>query len=209
MRPLGASYGIFGVSWAPIFGLFGAFWGLCSWGPLGGLLGPPGGFRGPGVRNVRSGSPFGPPLKAVLEASRAVLEASSAVSGPLGAVLGASWAVFGPYWGPVGPCWGDPGDLLGPSWSVGKPNDDRLRTREETLKSGDSGLRGVVRGPEDTPASCLQARWGLNTSGLGGSKLTIPGPEINNSGPSKPLVFGRKTTLVKRAGHFSKAGRPL
>ena len=58
--------------------------------------------------------------------------------------------------------------------------------------------------PEDTSNLCLEARWGLNTSGLGGPELTIRAPKINNSGPSKPLVFGRKTILVKRAGHFSK-----
>ena len=79
----------------PSGGSGGASWGLLGppRGPPGGLLGPLGGSLGPGARNVRSGPPSGPSLKAVLGTSWAVLEASWAI-------LGASWAVSAPSLGP-------------------------------------------------------------------------------------------------------------
>ena len=97
-RPLGCSLGcsLECCGW-PLGGLLEAvlrplgclFWG--SWGPLGALLGPPGGLlrRKAGFFSVwcRAGAPLG------------------LVLGASWVVLGGSWAVLGPSWRPLGPSW--------------------------------------------------------------------------------------------------------
>ena len=71
---------------------------------VGGPSEPPGGFRGPMVRDFRPSPPSGPALGAVLGAPWPV-------SGACRVVLGPSLDVRGPSWGPPGPSWA----ICGPS----------------------------------------------------------------------------------------------
>ena len=71
---------------------------------VGGPSEPPGGLRGPMVRDFRPSPPSGPALGAVLGAPWPV-------SGACRVVLGPSLDVLGPSWGPAGPSWA----ICGPS----------------------------------------------------------------------------------------------
>ena len=131
-----------------------------SWGPLGGLLGSPGGLSGRRARFLSSSSLSWPPLGAFLGPASAFFSGSGVVLRPCWAILGLSPGLRGPSW-----------SVLGASWTVlERRNAEKARRPKTSKKTNDNqrfwllgaplgGLLGRLRGLRELSWGVFGPSW--------------------------------------------------
>ena len=159
-----------------------------SWGPLGGLLGSPGGLSGRRARFLSSSSLSWPPLGAFLGPASAFFSGSGVVLRPCWAILGLSPGLRGPSWGRFG----SPLDGLGASERRKSEKAKNLEKTNENqrfwpLRALSGRLFGACRGVLAASWAVLGSSWtcsgdlGASRGELGASRGAL-GPSWSGPG---------------------------
>ena len=171
-----------------------------SWGPLRGLLGPPGRLLGPSwgalgailedidqkTRGSITPAPIGGLKNCLLDPSWGAL---GALLGALGAVLGLSWAALGAFGGPLGA-------ILTPRKAIESKKARRQKSLISLRFLKDFGLLAASWGH-------LEPSWG----GLGASK-SILGAILGNLEPSWMSSWALRGPLGAVLGHLGRPNAP-